>query len=179
MRLSALVFHRLFRHLFSCCALISAAVFLFTGVIWVHSYWHTDFVNFQYRPRHNAQIFTSVEANVRSGQLQFIFQRDVWKSTIPDGYFLPSEWQLGTDGSDNLASIAAFHELPGPVWGIGHVVDQSRGSSNFFSAGWITSQVRSDCVYVPIALVWALAAVLPVIWFVTRIRRRRRVTASF
>src|SRR5205823_536573 len=139
-------------------------LFCLTAVIWMYSYWHSDFINFQSRPPRKARVFMSVEAHARSGQLQIIFQRDVWESPIPDGAFNPSEWQFGTDGAHSLDSLAAFQHLPGPAWGMGHVIDRSQGRSNFFSAGWIGSQTRRDLFYAPLALISALLASLPAAW---------------
>jgi hypothetical protein len=146
-----------------------------TAGIWMHSYWHSDFVNFQSRPPHDARVFTSVEACARSGQLQIIFEREVWDSTIPDGAFNPSEWQFGTNGAKTLDSLAGFQDPPGPTWAIGHVVNRWQGQSNFFSAGGISSQTRCDVFYAPLGLLSALLAVTPTAWVICRIRMKKWV----
>jgi hypothetical protein len=169
-----LIFRSLGRHISSASTFVSALLCLAAAAVWIDSYRRADFVNWQSGPRDGGRTFITVEAQVRSGQLQVIVLRRSWYSPVPDdSYAIPSQWSSGTNGDRNLNSLASFLDAPAPAWKVGHRVSDMHLRSRH-GDGWLAGDEREDWFYLPVALIFAAFACMPGLWAIGRIRRKKR-----
>ena len=158
---------------------VSLVLCVLTSALWLESYRHKDFVNWNSGWLNNGRRNREFEICIKRGSLEIGWEREDWNSPPPPNALdIERKWLVGRDAENDISSIFWQQDnigLVDPKFGFAHYVGEFGGRSNFFGrVGWIGTHRSTECVLLPIGLFCGVLLWLPILQMIRHHRDWRR-----